>query len=277
MKEKFFNKVRVGLINAGLKFISVDDKLVYMFLETNKKNVRPIVINSITKPIANKFIALLKKSNGYNQYGLVHNGYIQGIPVSFIRTEMGAPNAAITIETLKRTDAKIVIRADVCGSLTEEIPIGSVFLPYQAIIGEGTSPYYCRKFGQDCDESQMDNRLTPILQEKIASMKDEWKDRLFEGKIWTTDALLCETEAEVQGWQQKGAQAVDMETSVLYLLSGLMHLPSVALLGVTDIPGSEYDLFTSNNMHPESESAMDRVVEITQKILPVLAKTIEKF
>ncbi len=68
--EKFFNVVKVGLMNAGLKFITVDDKIVYMFLETRKNNVRPIVINSVTKPVARSFIEILKAGKGYSKNGI---------------------------------------------------------------------------------------------------------------------------------------------------------------------------------------------------------------
>ncbi len=202
----------------------------------------------------------------------VHNGEINGVPVSFIRTEMGSPNAAVTMETLKRTGAKIIIRADVCGSLSSTIPIGSIFLAKDALIGEGTSSYYCRKYGETRDKSTLDPRFLPILQKILPLATKDWKNWYKEGCIWTIDALLCETENEIAAWRELGAQAVDMETSVMYFLSELFKIPTIALMGVTDIPGSEFDLFTENKMHPQTELAMQRVVEATEELLPLLAK-----
>lgn len=271
MAEKFLNQIRSGIINAGLKFISVDEKIIHMFLDTGSKNVRPIVINVITKQLISKFIELLKNEKNYSKEGQVHNGTIHGIPVSVIRTEMGAPNASILMECLKRTCAKIVIRAEVCGSLNPSINIGHVFIPKDALIGDGTCPYYLRKTHQSLTKISVNLNLYQMIWKKIQEEIPEALGYLHTGTVWTTDALFCETTTEIKYWQDLGAEAVDMETSVMYLLSSFFNIPSISILGVTDIPNSDYDLFETNKIHPSMPDAVNRVIQLVIKLLPAIA------
>ena len=267
MAEKFLNQIRSGIINTGLKFISVDEKIIHMFLDTGAKSIRPIVINVITKAMFTKFLDLLKNEKNYTKEGQVHNGTIQGIPISVIRTEMGAPNASILMECLKRTGAKIIIRAEICGSLNPSINIGHVFIPKDALIGDGTCPYYLRKTHQQISKISVNMELYQAIWKIIQEEIPDSVKYLHTGTVWTTDALFCETTTEIKYWQDLGAEAVDMETSVMYLLSSLFQLPSISILGVTDIPNSDYDLFETNKIHPEMGNAVSRVVQLVIRIL----------
>jgi len=53
-------------------------------------------------------------------------------------------------------------------------------------------------------------------------------------KLVTTSAILVETPERVEEWRRPRALCVDMETSVLYILSYLAGIPSLALLAVRD-------------------------------------------
>src|SRR5512137_2189190 len=133
------NKAKIGQINLGLKFVSVDEKLVRMFLETFPKDLQEIVLLPVTKIAMQEFIR--RMGNSHTQHGLVHNGTINGVPVSTIRCQMGAPYAAIVMECLKRSGAKKVVRCAYAGSISDKIGMGDLIIPEQAFGGDGTTPH----------------------------------------------------------------------------------------------------------------------------------------
>ncbi len=50
------NKIKSELLNLGLKFISVDEKIVRMILETSPSNVNVIVIVPAVKIVMQKIL-----------------------------------------------------------------------------------------------------------------------------------------------------------------------------------------------------------------------------
>ena len=55
------NKIKSQMLNLGLKFISVDDKLVRMILETSSSNINEIVILPAVKLVMKKIVNKLFK------------------------------------------------------------------------------------------------------------------------------------------------------------------------------------------------------------------------
>jgi uridine phosphorylase len=268
--EKIFHAVTEGIKQMALNFITVDEKLFYIFLRAKANQIRPIVINTITPQITEEFVKRLKMGKGYNKSGKVHNGRLNGVDISVIRTEMGAPNEAIFMELMHRAGVKSVLRCDVCGSLSESVPIGSVFTALKALIGEGTSPYYLRKYENDpaIQSIKSTNSIEVSLKIKEICLSLALSP---QGVIWTTDALFCEDHREVSLWQAQGAMAVDMETSVLYLLGQVFKIHTLALMGVIDKPGSlKYDFLQSNTLHPDASLAIKRAVDNALMVLPHL-------
>ena len=138
------NRIKNELLNFGLKFISVDDKIVRMLLETAPSNVNEIVILPAVKIVMKK---LTQKLQNKLNYGRVFNGTLNGVKVSIIRSQVGCPNAALTIECLKRTKAKIILRIDFCGGIPGLLPsieIGDIIIPKEAYCDDGASPQYIR-------------------------------------------------------------------------------------------------------------------------------------
>ena len=76
-----------------------------------------------------------------------------GVPVQKIFTDMvgnfsitgpfiGAPYAAMLLETLIAWGARRIIFLGWCGAVAEEVKIGDIILPTAALIDEGTSGHY---------------------------------------------------------------------------------------------------------------------------------------
>jgi purine-nucleoside phosphorylase len=295
------NRIKSELLNVGLKFISIDEKIVRMILETSPSNINEIVILPAIKIVMKK---LLNKLQNKRNYGRVYNGELNGVKVSIVRSLIGAPNCAMAVEALKRSKTRIIIRIDVCGGLENMITpinigdililitpinIGDILIPKIAYCDDGTCPQYFRehpalvnelesisnplgKFqnlftgNQTIFKSKSDSKLNEILFNKGASLL---RDKLKLVDLWTTDALFCESLDFVRALSSINVQCIDMESSILFLLGKIYNLKTSSILSVSDLPGhSKYDLLNSNEIHPEMENGIDNSIKILIKALP---------
>lgn len=284
------NRIKNELLNIGLKFISVDEKIVRMILETSPSNVNEIVILPAVKMVMQK---ILRKLQNKRIYGRVYNGELNNVKVSIIRSFIGAPNCAIAIECLKRCKTKIIIRLDLCGGIEnyeKKIDIGDILIPELAYCDDGTSPQYIREhpsLANDLDSintpfARFQNLLTgnrtvfisrPNLMIKDILINDGTS--LFANKVkgnvnlWTTDALFCESLDFVRALQSINIHGIDMESSILFLLGTLYNLKTASILSVTDLPGDQkYDLLNSKEIHPDMENGIDNTIKVLIKALP---------
>ena len=289
------NKIKSEILNLGLKFISVDEKIVRLFLETSPSNVNEIVILPAIKMVTKKIIKQLQNKK---VYGRVYNGTLNEVRVSVIRSLMGAPNCAIALECLKRCKTKSVIRIDFCGALESEANppnIGDILIPKLAYCDDGTSPQYIRKIPSIANELDSINNplsryqtlisgnqtifiakphelLKEILLTKGTSL---FSERVKEVNLWTTDALFCETMEFLRALQSINVQAIDMETSILFLFGKIFNLKVASVLAVSDIPGHQkYDLLNSNEIHPDMENGIDKAIEMLIKSLPKIKQNL---
>ncbi|MFX1274906.1 MAG: hypothetical protein ACFFBP_13345 [Promethearchaeota archaeon] len=284
-----FEKIKSEVLNFGLKFISIDEKIVRIFLETRPSNVNEIVILPAVKNVMKSLISKLKNKS---VHGRVYNGYLNGVKVSIIRSLVGSPNAAIAVESLKRCTTKIIIRVDLCGGISNDktnISIGDILIPKMSYCGDGTSPQYILKFLKELDHLKfINNPDSKALNLKIGNEKifisepDQGLNNIIlnEANIrglnrvnhvdfWTTDALFCETEEFIASIKSIGVQGIDMENSVLFLLSKFYDIKSASILSVSDLPcHPKYDLFNSNILHPDMETGMKRAIDLLVNSLP---------
>lgn len=277
------------MLNLGLKFISVDDKVVRMILETSASNINEIVLMPAVKIVMKK---LVKRLQNKIVHGRVSNGTLNGIKVSIIRSQVGCPNAALTIECLKRSKAKIVVRVDFCGGIYGEnttINIGDIVIPKSAYCGDGTSSEYLR--ANQTLLNQLESITNPLstTQNLIASpqtifiskpnellkellireARSLYPGKVYPCKIWTTDALFCETYEFLRSLNSINIKGIDMESSILFLLGQLYNLKVASILSVSDLPGdAKYDLLKSNEIHPDMETGIDNAIKILINTLP---------
>ena len=283
------NKIKSQMLNLGLKFISVDDKIVRMILETSSSNINEIVLMPAVKIVMKKLVNRLQNKI---VHGRVYNGTLNGIKVSIIRSQVGCPNAALTLECLKRSKAKIVVRVDFCGGIYGEnttINIGDIVIPKSAYCGDGTSSEYLR--ANLTLLNQLDSITNPLstTQNLIASpqtifiskpnellkellireARSLYPNNVRESHLWTTDALFCETHEFIRALNSIDIKAIDMESSILFLLGQLYNLKVASILSVSDLPGDpKYDLLKSNEIHPDLEVGISNAIKILIKVLP---------
>ncbi|MFX1259511.1 MAG: hypothetical protein ACFFAN_16780 [Promethearchaeota archaeon] len=281
-----FDKIKTELLNFGLKFISIDEKIVRLFLETSSSNVNQIVILPSTKMVMKKLISKLRNKR---VNGRVYNGLLNNVKVSIIRSLFGCPNCAITVECLKRCKTNIIIRIDFCGGIINEnnhINVGDVLIPRLAYCGDGTSPHYLIKFPHLLKKlTSIANPISKVQEIKVGNQnifltkpnKDLKNMFLLEGKsynvkesdFWTTDALFCETSEFLDALKSININGIDMENSILFLLGELYNIKTVSILSVSDLPEHyKYDFLKSNEIHPNMEKGINNAIEILIKALP---------
>ncbi|MHA1476698.1 MAG: phosphorylase family protein [Promethearchaeota archaeon] len=289
------NKIKSQMLNLGLKFISVDEKIVRMILETSPSNINEIVILPAVKLVMKKIV---KRLQNKTVYGRVYNGVLNGIKVSVIRSQVGCPNAALTIECLKRSKAKIVVRVDFCGGIYGEdtsIEIGDVVVPKLAYCDDGTAPQYIRANQTLLNQLESISNPLSTVQNVIAGnhtifiskpneiLKDLLikEARVFNPKkakevlLWTTDALFCETFEFIRALKAINIKAIDMESSILFLLGQLYNLKTASILSVSDLPGHpQYDLLNSNEIHLDMETGINNAIKILINALPKIQHTL---
>jgi len=283
------NRIKSELLNVGLKFISVDEKIVRMILETSHSNVNEIVILPAIKIVMKK---LLQKLQNKRNYGRVYNGELNNVKVSIVRSLVGAPNCAMAVEALRRCKTKIIIRIDVCGGIENVITpinIGDILIPKLAFCDDGTSPQYFRENPSLVNElesipnpmGKFQNMFTgnqtifiskpnETLRELFFTKGTEiYPDKIKEVNLWTTDALFCESLDFVRALSSINMQCIDMESSILFLLGKLYNLKTGSVLSVSDLPGHpKYDLLNSNEIHPDMENGIDKAIKILINTLP---------
>ncbi|TFG22876.1 MAG: hypothetical protein EU529_09115 [Promethearchaeota archaeon] len=282
------NRIKSDLVNFGLRFMSVDEKIVRLFLETGPKSINEIVILPAVKIVMKKLISKLRNKR---VRGRVYNGLLNGVNVSIIRSLVGCPNCATAMECLKRCNTKIVVRVDFCGGIDNEnnkINVGDTLIPRIAYCGDGTSPHYIIKHPELLNQLEsISNPISKVNDIKagnqmvfITKPNDQLRELLFneaksknphqvrEVDFWTTDALFCETDEFINSLKSINVLGIDMENSILFLLGKLFNIKTASILSVSDVPTSKYDIFKTNEIHPNLEKGINNAIEILISSLP---------
>ncbi|TFF88070.1 MAG: hypothetical protein EU550_02005 [Promethearchaeota archaeon] len=287
-----FDRIKNELLNIGLKFISVDEKIVRMFLETSPSNVNEIVILPAVKIVMKKVVNKLEKKI---KKGLVYNGFLNGIMVSVIRSYVGSPSCAMIMECLKRCKTKKIIRVDFCGGIqtqSNNMQIGDIIIPNLAYCGDGTSAQYILK--EPSLEQRLESIENPRLRfqnmvtgnRRVYKVKSNTriKNLLMENAkemdipnhkevdLWTTDALFCETLDFINSLKFIEVETIDMESSILFLLGKLYNLKVASILSVSDLPTTRFDLLQSNEINPNYEKGINTAINLLIQTLPEINK-----
>jgi uridine phosphorylase len=120
-------------------------------------------------------------------------------------------------------------------------------VPTAALIDEGTSAHY--------DAPRLPPALshpTPAAVDEIRRLLRSHQGRLHAGRVWTTDAIFRETPRKIKGFRDKGALAVDMETSAIFSVARFRGADIAVILVVSDelfslkwVPGFKTEAFAA--------------------------------
>jgi purine-nucleoside phosphorylase len=146
---------------------------------------------------------------------------------SIVGPLLGAPYAAIILETLITGGVAKIVFWGWCGAVSGKVKIGDIIVPNGSIIDEGTSRHYGAGFASVAEPaSEMTKKIKGALKRHRLGFK--------EGTVWTTDAIFRETRTKVEQFQSQGVLAVEMETSALFAVGKYRAVKVGALLVVSD-------------------------------------------
>jgi uridine phosphorylase len=138
---------------------------------------------------------------------------------------VGAPATAIAVEEMAVTGVRGLVAVDIAGSLTPDVPSGSIVLATRAVACDGTSPHYAREPGLHAAGA-----LTDRLGEHLKSAAIAYS----EGAVWSTDAVYRETPSELAEARRAGAVLADLETASVFAVSSALGIEAAALLVAAD-------------------------------------------
>jgi AMP nucleosidase len=138
--------------------------------------------------------------------------------ITIINFGMGSPNAAIIMDLLSAISPKACLFLGKCGGISPKNKIGDLILPIAAIRGEGTS--------NDYFPAEVPALPAFMLQRAVSSAIRDTTNR----RIWEHDDKFKDYLRTTR------AMAVDMETATLFSCGFANHIPTGALLLVSDQP-----------------------------------------
>ena len=175
--------------------------------------------------------------------------------ITIINFGMGSANAATIMDLLSAVMPKAVLFLGKCGGLKKKNNIGDLILPIAAIRGEGTSKDY---FPNEVPALPAFN-----LQKAISTTVRDYNRDYWTGTVYTTNRRVWEHDEEFKAYLRKTrSMAIDMETATIFIVGFANHIPSGALLLVSDQPMISEGVKTEELDRKVSESFVDEHLEI---------------
>jgi uridine phosphorylase len=156
--------------------------------------------------------------------------YVSGQPdadFSLSGPLIGAPYAAIVLETLIAWGVRKILFLGWCGSISAKAKIGDIIVPTSAIIDEGTSGHY----------KEDDNRISfpsEVMVARLRAALDQKCLKYHHGPVWSTDAIYRETRDKVENYQRQDVIGVEMEISALFTVAKFRKVDMGAMVVVSD-------------------------------------------
>lgn len=149
--------------------------------------------------------------------------------ITIINFGMGSANAATIMDLLSSIEPKAVLFLGKCGGLKKKNELGDLILPIAAIRGEGTSNDY---FPPEVPALPAFNLQKAISTTIRNHNKDYWT-----GTVYTTNRRVWEHDDEFKDYLRKiRVMGIDMETATIFSTGFHNHIPTGALLLVSDQP-----------------------------------------
>ena len=178
----------------------------------------------------NKYVELFAERFGVPVMGRDANmtsASAEGITI--INFGMGSPNAAIIMDLLSAISPKACLFLGKCGGIDQKNRIGDFILPIAAIRGEGTS--------NDYFPPEVPSLPAFMLQRAVSSAIRDHACDYWTGTVYTTNRRIWEHDEQFKAYlKTTRAMAVDMETATLFSCGFANHIPTGALLLVSDQP-----------------------------------------
>lgn len=149
--------------------------------------------------------------------------------ITIINFGMGSANAATVMDLLSAIQPLACLFLGKCGGLKDRPSIGELILPIAAIRGEGASNDY---FPPEVPALPAFN-----LQKAVSTTIRNYGQDYWTGTVYSTNRRVWEHDEAFKEYLRRiRALAIDMETATIFTTGFFNHIPSGALLLVSDQP-----------------------------------------
>ena len=183
--------------------------------------------------------------------------------ITIINFGMGSPNAAIIMDLLSAVSPKACLFLGKCGGISPNTAKGDLVLPIAGIRGEGTS--------NDYFPPEVPALPAFMLQRAISSSIRDLGLDYWTGTVYTTNRRVWEHDDKFKQYLRvTRAMAVDMETATLFTCGFSNHIPTGALLLVSDNPMTPDGVKTSDSDRMVTASFVTNHVRIGIQALEMI-------
>jgi AMP nucleosidase len=191
------------------------------------------------------------------------NATIDGITI--INFGMGSANAATVMDLLSAIQPKAALLLGKCGGLKKKNQIGDLVLPIAAIRGEGTSNDYLLP--------EVPALPAFSLQRAVSTMIRDLDCDYWTGTVYTTNRRVWEHDDAFKDYLRRTrCMAIDMETATIFAAGFANHIPSGALLLVSDQPMIPEGVKTETSDKRVSDSFAERHIRIGIEALRLIRR-----
>jgi AMP nucleosidase len=149
--------------------------------------------------------------------------------ITMVNFGMGSPNAATVMDLLSAVSPGAALFLGKCGGLKRKNQLGDLVLPIAAIRGEGTSNDYLLPEVPALPAFQ--------LQRAVSTMIRDLGHDYWTGTVYSTNRRVWEHDVAFKDYLRKTrSMAIDMETATIFAAGFANHIPTGALLLVSDQP-----------------------------------------
>lgn len=149
--------------------------------------------------------------------------------ITIIDFSIGSPMAATVMDLLSAIKPKAVLFLGKCGGIKPYSKLGDFILPLAAIRGEGTSNDY---FPPEVPALP----AFSLQKTTSSSIRDAGQD-YWTGTVYSTNRRVWEHDEKFKNYLRRiRVMGVDMETATLFSVGFYNHIPTGALLLVSDRP-----------------------------------------
>lgn len=183
--------------------------------------------------------------------------------ITMINFGMGSPNAAIIMDLLSAINPKACLFLGKCGGISSKTQRGDLILPIAGIRGEGTS--------NDYFPPEVPALPAFMMQRAVSSTIRDLGFDYWTGTVYTTNRRVWEHDDKFKEYLlTTRAMAVDMETATLFTCGFANHIPTGALLLVSDNPMTPEGVKTSSSDNEVTKNYVKNHVRIGIQALEMI-------
>lgn len=183
--------------------------------------------------------------------------------ITMINFGIGSPNAALIMDLLSAVKPSACLFLGKCGGISDKTHLGDYILPLAGIRGEGTS--------NDYFPPEVPALPAFMLQRAVSTALRDIQQDYWTGTVYTTNRRVWEHDEKFKKYlRETRAMAVDMETATLFSCGFYNHIPTGALLLVSDNPMYAEGIKTEESDRKVTQSFAETHVLIGIKALRLI-------